>query len=811
MSLVVVGAVLGAGTGIGMGAADSDDESSLEGSGEAFDGPTDETTATLASASDPQDDFAVVQFENNTVVSGQATNNTPEQAFITHNDDYLVLSTWDDDNPVLQLGSEPVEVGEEHDDKDGSHIERNEDASPDLQVVDSSIGIEIDPEDGTVRTDDDQSAPIVTRGEGDPIIYDNHDEAVLEPEITNVNEPAEGEDLIVDTTITNHGYSNYVGDRTLSWGDESDSQVVNVNPGNYINEPFVIETEEGDSSITEVELEIDGVDDTRDIDIAEAEVVINEIGTTTAIAGEELDIGVEIERIGDVPVDDMTVEFIVENETVETDDLEIDPGDTTEGEISYETSSSDVPEIDVAVEIPEIGESAETEATVLDADDHENNMGVEVPEIEIGNLSEELKITGEFEYDDDIPNGEMDIPTEFLVNGTVVEERDVTIDESPHEETFTYDLTESKLPIENVSLETPGGSNVTEFDRNVTLEFSDLDETFSSSEPLSTTVSVENDGEVPEFQNLTVGVEDSNTVESDATQSEEFLLNASETVEHSFEFQLTADASSGVELTANTSTVSETVTTNRSVFEAADVELRGADDPDSELSIAGNVTNTGELSDTQTVQFVFDGETAAEEELTLEPEQTELVTAAVDSPEESGEYTYGITTNNESLNASTAAERTATIENQPDQSLLDRISPVQFGLLVIGLLAVLGLLLKYQDDPEAFQARAAALTARAHRRAQKVIGGGDTVVIENGLSRDATVRLRVRDSDEVVFLEDVNLADGEQREFNCLPDNGGFEVGAGVDDIDSHAEVFQEKPNGVGVRLEPDGIHILEQ
>ncbi|KMT45708.1 hypothetical protein EL22_28680 [Halostagnicola sp. A56] len=113
----------------------------------------------------------------------------------------------------------------------------------------------------------------------------------------------------------------------------------------------------------------------------------------------------------------MTVEFIVGNETIETDDLNVDPGDTQEGEVTYKTSSSDVPELDVSVVIPEINESADTQATIISQADHEENMNVKIDSedgVEIGNFSEELEVTGEFEYNgdettlSDFLNGETD-------------------------------------------------------------------------------------------------------------------------------------------------------------------------------------------------------------------------------------------------------------------------------------------------------------------------------------------------------------------------------------------------------------------
>lgn len=810
VSFVVLGTLVGAGAGIGMGAAADDTEQPST----AFTGPMNETAVSLAQESGPQDDFVIVRPRNNELVSGESVNETSNQGFITHKidgeEEYLIVgSSFGDER--LEVGGYQVEVDDST--GDTTHVQRV-DGSPDLETTDGDH-IVVDPEDGGKLKTASGDEVVVDTGDGNEVLtYDQYDKAILEAKITNINDPAEGEDLIINTSITNHGYDNYAGERTISWGGETNEEPINVNPESQINESFVFETESGDSSPSQVEFEVADQSVTRDVNIEEAEIIISDFGTTTVVAGDDLQIGAEFERIGDVPVEDLTAEFIVGNETVETDSLEIDPGDTEDGEITYETSASDAPELEVGIEIPELGLSNESTATIISQDNHEDNMSVGIPadELEIGNFSEELEVTGEFEYNgDEIPNGETDIPTEFLVNGTVVEERDVTIDESPYEETFTWEFNESTVPIDNVSLETPGGSNVTEFDRDINLKFEDFDETFSSSEPLEATVSVENDGEVPEFQNLTVGVEDANNVASNATQTQEFLLNASERTEETFSFDLTANASSGVELIANTTTVSENVTVNRSVFEASDLELDGASNPSSNLSMSGNITNTGDLTDTQTVQFVLDGETVFEEDLTLESSESETISGDFERPEEGGEYDYGITTNNESLNASSAIQQSATIEGSSSQGLLDRISLVQFGAAVLGLLALVGILLIYQNNSEEFRSKAGTLVAGAQSAVQGIIGGGDTVVVENDLSRDATVRLRVRDSNEVFFLEDLTLADGEQREFKCLPDSGEFEVGAGVDDIDSHAEVFQTKPNGVGIRLEPDGISITEQ
>ncbi|WP_459888239.1 COG1470 family protein [Halostagnicola bangensis] len=436
-------------------------------------------------------------------------------------------------------------------------------------------------------------------------------------------------------------------------------------------------------------------------------------------------------------------------------------------------------------------------------------MSATILNTSVGNLSEELEVNASIDYDGDVPDGETVVPTTFLVDGSVANETNVTVEDgSPTDVTFATELDEDTVPVTSVTVETPGRSDTVEFARAVTTDVS-VNDPFASNESLEAVVEIENDGDTPEMVNLTVSVDDPASVESDGSESRELSVNASETVEAEFTFEPTDHASSQIEVTAEAGDSSDTATTNRPVFEVEDVELEGADDAGSGLTMSGNVTNTGEIPDTQTIQFTLDGELVTEKNVTLDPDESETVSADIEPPEEDGEYGFGMTANNETATAGESAEGSAEI-NVSGTSLLDRLSSLALPLLLLGLLVIGVVALKYRDDPQAFKRRIATAQSTVQSAVQGIVGGGGSVIVENGLPRDSTVRIQVKDANGVVFQEDLQLADGEQREFPSLPDDGQFEVGVGVDDVASHSEVFQGPTDSVGVVLQPDGITIAE-
>ncbi|GAB7019340.1 hypothetical protein JCM18750_22010 [Halostagnicola bangensis] len=816
VGLVLCGLLVGLGAGVAVGAADSDTSADFEALNE---GKESQTTVSLVEstidASDPSDDDVVVHYGDNFVVSGAYADGTPPEPAVTVDGDPLVVREG-----VVQTrdGREDVEV----DYGDETEPVEQVSGSPDIAVGGTNLEIS---DDGTVRTADEE-ANFVGVGD-DPAEYDNFDEEILQIEFESIDDITEGEELSVNVTFTNYGYERVEKTAKLSGVDSNgefeegiDSwKDVELDGGEQTTKSFVDETDIGYGDMNELQLELDGEREADTaIDVKEAELSIVSFDANTPVEGEDLSLSGEIERIGSVPFDELTATVSINGQEVKHETFDLDPGESES--VGYETNNSSHENGEATIEtayVPESSESDgdvitnedEVEITIISRQDHNESMSATILNTSVGNLSEELEVNASIDYDGDVPDGETVVPTTFLVDGSVANETNVTVEDgSPTDVTFATELDEDTVPVTSVTVETPGRSDTVEFARAVTTDVS-VNDPFASNESLEAVVEIENDGDTPEMVNLTVSVDDPASVESDGSESRELSVNASETVEAEFTFEPTDHASSQIEVTAEAGDSSDTATTNRPVFEVEDVELEGADDAGSGLTMSGNVTNTGEIPDTQTIQFTLDGELVTEKNVTLDPDESETVSADIEPPEEDGEYGFGMTANNETATAGESAEGSAEI-NVSGTSLLDRLSSLALPLLLLGLLVIGVVALKYRDDPQAFKRRIATAQSTVQSAVQGIVGGGGSVIVENGLPRDSTVRIQVKDANGVVFQEDLQLADGEQREFPSLPDDGQFEVGVGVDDVASHSEVFQGPTDSVGVVLQPDGITIAE-
>ncbi|WP_156184039.1 hypothetical protein [Halostagnicola sp. A56] len=286
-SLAVIGAILGAGIGVGAAGAVSDASTgSIEQGVVGTSNETEVTLAGTATTSSHPDNIVVVRLGDGLVVSGKSVNETSDQTFLRHEsgnirEENLVVSGWRGQD-VVQYNGEPIEVRDSEE-----HIVYSDGESPDLITEDSSTPIEINPNTGTLQTraaEATEGIPIVDAQNGEEITYRNFGEPVLESEITNINDPAEGENLIVNATISNDGFQYFTGTPTLSWYDGDSGEWSDVGENYVVIDPdeeeeisFEIGTEEGDSSVTEIRLDADDSRefgdsrDSQDIEIEAAE------------------------------------------------------------------------------------------------------------------------------------------------------------------------------------------------------------------------------------------------------------------------------------------------------------------------------------------------------------------------------------------------------------------------------------------------------------------------------------------------------------------------------------------------------------
>jgi len=105
------------------------------------------------------------------------------------------------------------------------------------------------------------------------------------------------------------------------------------------------------------------------------------------------------------------------------------------------------------------------------------------------------------------------------------------------------------------------------------------------------------------------------------------------------------------------------ISVEEAFFAVSDLDAPAEADPGTSIDVSANITNTGAVAGTQTVEFIFDGEVAATEpDVSLDPDETETVAFTdITLPEESGVYEHGIFTEDDNQTAEIAVGIEATV------------------------------------------------------------------------------------------------------------------------------------------------------
>ncbi|MWV41943.1 hypothetical protein [Natrialba sp. INN-245] len=315
--------------------------------------------------------------------------------------------------------------------------------------------------------------------------------------------------------------------------------------------------------------------------------------------------------------------------------------------------------------------------------------------------------------------------------------------------------------------------------------------------------------------------------------------------------------------------VTATVRPDAPRFEVTEIELPESAEAGEEIPITAEITNEGAAGGTQYIEIETADELVHIDRSTLPPVENTTVTFTDTVPEGEETVEYAVSTENhtatESLSITGSTQEPTEAPADPDETESDdepadddepagtaepsepseavedpesgiswlrvAVGAVVFFVLVVMVLLVTAATLLYRNDPENFppdgdtiRAHAEAATSRAKTTLAAVVTaakngdvgtlksilglGPGTLVVQNELPRAATVRVRCQTADDTVVLEDMELGPDERRDLGSLPNVSQFKVGAGVDDITAHEEVFQGVSGDIGVVLRTDGILI---
>ncbi|ELY89389.1 hypothetical protein [Natrialba taiwanensis] len=839
--------------------------------------PTTDSLAPSASASlststsdtGEYDDTVVVRFADDHVVTGSAAESMPSDPVVTAGGEELVVVD----------GAVETETGDEI--VVGNNTVRVAENDPDLVVTDGEVlndTLEVT-DGGIVQTVEGETT--VETDDGKVVEYTNYDETNFVPEIVDTNSPGEGETLEVTVEITNTEYGTATRDVdfTLTDGDETFATLnesIELDGGESTTHTFEYETERDDHEATRalVEVDYDGNEDDTDVTIHESKATVTIADwTRNTAAGDELEVTAEINRHGNYPQgeQEFLIEFRIDGTHVTTKPVSMEPGGQAVETFTYETTEADSPSVEAVVRSGLDGEPDDTAravAEVIGQATHEENVRAQFADRNRPDEGETLELEAEIEYDraDRIPNEPKEYPIEFYIDGELVDNRTVELNgDETVTETFTYETEQGDAPRVDAELKTPGTGDTARPRINgsgFNVEIIDVNGPVNETQPLVATVGIENTGDITGKQEIRLRI-DSGAGDPDQTTrhirgQKNVSLEVGERTTERFSYRT---RSSDVPLTEvailsddDEATQNAMVRAKTSRYEPRNLTGDYRNESSRELTLAADINNTGTEPGDQYVEFSLDGELVHVDRVTLEPWESETVSATIDAPEEIGAHDFAVETDDDRAEtlvgvgvevSGSDPDTDGTGENQSVDGDTDSGSdgspstatsgggiPWHFlGLSLLGLLVVFALaalFLLYRHDPENFPPEPAAvpgilqtevnsLATRVRTTdlalliatAKRAIGlSAGTLIVRNDLPRAATVRVRCQTATNTVFLEDFELQPEERRVLGSLPDTDQFKVGAGVDDITSHEEVFDRDNGDVGVVLRAEGIVI---
>ncbi|WP_369731497.1 hypothetical protein [Natrarchaeobius versutus] len=837
--------------------------------GPALDPGPDAPVPNVATTSIPADNHVVVRYEDDHVVTGSdvtAGDVPPNPNVATERGENLVVDDGEvvteheheRDRERIVVGNNSVRVAT----GDPDLVVTDGEILNDTLVVNESNGVVETLEGGSN----------VTTESGDVVEFSAYDESEFAITGVYPDDPVgEGENLTVDVGLENVKYGNGSRDVYLEIFDEDNDRLGEVNEsvelarGESTTESFEYDTERYDHEAEELAVRVAGDDTERvPVTIQEARTVVTNLSYNQPVAGDELEVTAEIDRRGNYPRDEQEylVGFWVDDSHVETKRVPLSPGGEATETFTYETDETDSPRVDVEVGVLEGERYAET-IDVLGEATYAQNVNATIVDRNLPDEGGNLTLDAIVHYEDPdlVPSDPMDHPIELYVDGELADRTDVRLDgDEVVEEEFVYQTERGDAPRVDAELRSPGDGDTARPRVNGSgfgVAIQDVTTPVNQSDVVVVTAAIENAGDVSDDQDVRMridrGVGDPDRVDRRVEDTQTVSLNVSEGTTERFSYR-TGDADvPEVEVAIisenDEDTTNVTVRDRKSRFDVQELAAEHAGGSDDELTLETTINNTGIEPGEQYVEFLLDGDVVHIDRLSLDPWEERTLSTDVAVPQ-GGTYEFAVSTANEtatetaSVTIDPAADDPSTDgPPDPDDDTPSETEPEDEGgapwyLVVLGILGVLVsivALVAYRADPEEFPPDAETVQAWGRRRVRsfrqsgamlvaavrsgdpaavvavfkRLLGlGAGTLVVQNELPRAATVRVRCQTADDTVVLEDLELGPDEQRDLGSLPDTSQFKVGAGVEDITAHEEVFQGISGDIGVVLRTDGILI---
>lgn len=459
-----------------------------------------------------------------------------------------------------------------------------------------------------VRTGDDSDGTTVR-------VTDEEDDGgpTFDVTIAETNSPVEeGEDARVIVSVENTGDESAGQEITLEIGEyeEVDSDSVRLEPGDTHRMTLIWETESGDAGDHRAIVASEDTEDATGIHVEgdeytpdAAEFAVDSLDTNTPREGEELVATAEVTNVGG-EAGEQTVELRINGDTVDHTDVMLDPEESEEVSLVWQTEVGDAGEHEVVV--ASYNESAgdsvsvreDTDDAYLDVDILGTNTPVEGSDItvrvEVENLGEE---TGEQEITLDIDGLDTGDAEPVTLRGGASTTLELSAETSAGDSgTYTAVVSSAdasdraSVGIRTATDPDPAAFGVTIVETNSPV---------SSGELLEVVVQVENTGDESDRQRLDL------ILDGEVRDNTEIQLGPGDQQTVTFEWLPRAGQEGDHELAVMSDDDRDTTTVSvvDEGFIVSALSTNSPVEPGETIHVEAEITNVGEGTDTQTVQL----------------------------------------------------------------------------------------------------------------------------------------------------------------------------------------------------------------
>jgi hypothetical protein len=425
--------------------------------------------------------------------------------------------------------------------------------------------------------------------------------------ITDVDETVTaGETVTADYEVTNTG--GVEATQTVEFavdGTVQSTEPVTLGGEETFTGQFGYDTVTGDTP--DIDLSVtsanDSVTETVTV-LAPAAFAVNITNVDeSVVAGESVTVDYSVENTGDIEAT-QDITFTVDGTTEGTEaDLTLGSGETFGSTFSYDAVAGDTPGVDIAVASDD--DAATANVTVLEPATFAvtlTSVDDEVVEGETTTVAYEVTNTGEAEATQDIT---------FAVNGTTEgTEPGVTLNGSEtFSGQFTYETAAGDAPAVVVAVSSgddAATANVTVLEPpSFAVTITGIDEEVAAGTELTVDYSVENTGDAAGTQDITFAVNGS----TEATETG-VTLGGGETVSDAFVYTTGTSDVPAVSVSVSSADDSDTATApvvEADIFAVAIDSVNESVIEGETITVAYNITNTGDAESTQDITFAVDG------------------------------------------------------------------------------------------------------------------------------------------------------------------------------------------------------------